>query len=728
MKKLLACTMLGGGLAGFAMIADAAAQEELPPLDVGPQPFTLGQTAVGEKKGSVEPRPPVAINTDAGPTPVQRTDSFGGVTISNRQNETFARYSLDQSVNIAPGVNSETTGGPRNEQDIYVRGFNRWQVPLTIDGVRVYLPADNRLDFARFLTPDIAEVQISKGYASVLDGPGGMGGQINLVTRKPTREVEAELRARTEFGRDGTYEGVKSYAYLGTRKESYYAQISSAWRDLRGWMLPDSYQSTPIQGWGFRNRSGTSDWSANAKIGYTPNATDEYSLSFIHQEGKKGVPYNIFDPIKLQRYWTWPYWNVQSLYFLSNTKIGDASYVKTRGYWNKLNNSLDSFSNPIMTLQNTPAAFNSAYNDYALGGGIEVGTIVAGVDTVKTSLEYRLNSHSADQQYFAFFGPAFKNVKCFPNVVCYTQPTISSLEDIYSVAIENTYRPTPQIDLVQGFSYDWRHLRQAEDFNTTPTPALPFGVVHYPLSDAQAPNFQGAAIYRYADRQEAHFNVSDRQRFPTLFERFSTQFGKAVTNPTLQPERAINFDLGWSYEFAPRSKISADLFYDVIRKLIQQVPEPAYGPTVTQFQNVGQGRFFGGELTADYFVRDDFSLGGNLTIMHRRVSAPYIPNFQPIGVPDFKMFLFAGYRPLEGLTITPNLEIDGSRWTATDIAPVIYFRTGAFIVVNTNVDYQVARNVKLSVGARNLFDTAYTLTYGFPEPGRSLYFGMKATF
>lgn len=56
-----------------------------------------------------------------------------------------------------------------------------------MDGVRIYLPADNRLDFGRFLTSDIAVVQVQKGYASVLDGPGGLGGAINLVTRVPVK-------------------------------------------------------------------------------------------------------------------------------------------------------------------------------------------------------------------------------------------------------------------------------------------------------------------------------------------------------------------------------------------------------------------------------------------------------------------------------------------------------------------------------------------------------------
>src|SRR5689334_8854216 len=58
------------------------------------------------------------------------------------------------------GVSSTLdTNGRRNERDVL---FGRWQVPLSIDCVRVYLPADNRLDFRRFLTGDIAQVQISK--------------------------------------------------------------------------------------------------------------------------------------------------------------------------------------------------------------------------------------------------------------------------------------------------------------------------------------------------------------------------------------------------------------------------------------------------------------------------------------------------------------------------------------------------------------------------------------
>ena len=97
-----------------------------------------------------------------------------GSTVTQAQMLTFDKISLDQAVNLAPGVNGQLdSNGRRNESDIFVRGFGRWQVPLMVDGVRIYLPADNRLDFARFLTSDVSEIQIQKGYVSVLDGPGG---------------------------------------------------------------------------------------------------------------------------------------------------------------------------------------------------------------------------------------------------------------------------------------------------------------------------------------------------------------------------------------------------------------------------------------------------------------------------------------------------------------------------------------------------------------------------
>ena len=168
------------------LVQTAAAQAPAPAEDEGEEIFTLGQvTVLGER--------------------LAHTSSDDSISTDEIWN--FNANTLTEAVKLVPGVNSGfTSNGRRNEGDISVRGFDRWRVPLSIDGIRVYLPADNRIDFNRFLTPDLGEIQIRKGYASVLDGPGALGGAVNLVTRKPTQEFEAEFQGGASFDRSGNYD------------------------------------------------------------------------------------------------------------------------------------------------------------------------------------------------------------------------------------------------------------------------------------------------------------------------------------------------------------------------------------------------------------------------------------------------------------------------------------------------------------------------------------------
>ena len=209
-------------------------------------------------------------------------------------------------------------------------------MPLTIDGVRIYLPADNRLDFGRFLTADVAAIQIRKGYASVLDGPGAMGGSINLVTRAPTREFESE--GGISIGGRGESEGWNGYAMAGTRRRNFYAMGSATYSTRDFWSLSGNYApvANSLQPSGRRIGSDNRDWRVNVKFGYTPNATDEYTLNHTTQSGEKGAPLNVRNnpPVPANSYWRWPYWDVQNTSFLTTTQLGAASYVKTKLYYN----------------------------------------------------------------------------------------------------------------------------------------------------------------------------------------------------------------------------------------------------------------------------------------------------------------------------------------------------------------------------------------------------------
>jgi len=656
---------------------------------------------------------------------------LGGDTISAEKFETFEKATLDKAVELTPGVVAYDMAGSRNEQNIYVHGFDRWQVPILLDGVRIYLPVDNRLDFGRFLTSNLAQVQISKGYASVLDGPGAMGGEINLVTRKPTRAVEGEIGTDFDFSRSGWYTGSRTYARVGTKQDLYYLQAAGAFNNSRGWELPDAYVGNVHQGEGLRGHSAAKDRDINLKAGYTPNATDEYSINYLRQEGQKGAPYNVsqygYSPYTSMapKYWTWPYWDVQSLAALTHTQIDPTAYVNTKIFWNRFDNALRQYSDAAQTTQNDGNAGNSSYHDWSLGGSVEAGKDILPWDTLKAALHYRRDTHN--EQSFGFTNPKTgKTAGCVANTPCYASPVINEYEDTYSVALENTAHVWDHVDLVQGFSYEWRNTLKAQGFNGS---TAPYGMIYYPNSYAAAPNGQVAAIWRYNDTDKVYLTFSDRTRFPTLFERYSTKFGYAIANASLRPERAANVQLGWEGYVAQRLKVEADVYGSDVQDMIgtvQNIPLPN-GKTTTQSQNIGHGHILGADLKADWAAADDLALGGHASLIHRWVNYSKGATGQLTGVPGVSAFFYAQWRPLANVTLTPDVQIAGQRWSS-NAAGNGYVQTGAYALVNFKAEWRAYEGLTFTAGARNLTDRLYVLSDGYPEPGRTFYLGARYTF
>ena len=635
---------------------------------------------------------------------------IGGAVVTHEQMQTFERNSLDQAVNLVPGVVSNfDANGRRNESDIFVRGFGRQQVPLMVDGVRIYLPADNRLDFARFLTADIAAIQIQKGYASVLDGPGAMGGAINLVTMKPTKAFEAE-GAISAAGRG--VEGWNAYAIVGSRQPRYYVQSSAAVSDRDSWSLSADYRPTAdsLQRSGERVSSDTQDWRANVKFGFTPNATNEYTFNYTKQSGEKGAPLNIYNnpPVPPNSYWRWPWWDVQNTSVLTHTQLGASSYVEAKAYFNTFSNGLDAFDDSTYTTQSANGRFHSPYDDRAYGTSVEFGTTPRRSNTVKAAFHYRTDVHT-EQQISRPTHPTLRT----------EEPEQEQSQYTWSVALEDTVRITPTIDVVGGLSYETYEITKAEEFTAAR------GSFEYPKGGSDAVNWQGALVWRHARTGEWHASISDRSRFPVIFELYSTRFGFATPNPDLGPERATNIELGWSRTIGA-TRASAAVFYSDVRDLIQTVVLP---DTTTQTQNVGNGEFSGVELSIDAPIGNTLRAGGNYTYMNRTIRDALQPNLRPTGVPTHRAFLYSTWQPLTRLRLTPSLELADDWWSEMNPAPAFpYVKTGAYSLLDFDATYALPRSVDVSVGLKNLLDEHYELAWGYPQPGRTFYLKTRMRF
>lgn len=675
--------------ASFVVAAPATAESAAPPKE--DEAFTLGQIIVTAPK--IEE---LVISSS---------------TLSSDAIYTFNRSTLDEAANLMPGVSASNSGGSRNERLIFVRGFDRFQVPLSIDGIRVYLPADNRLDYGRFLTPDIAEVQVARGYASVLDGPGAMGGAVNLVTRRPTKVIEAEVRGTLNLDRDVDYAGYNVFALLGTRQDKWYAQASYTRNFQDHWDLAGGYSPTAgsQEDGGERDFSRSRDWRVNAKLGFTPNDTDEYSISYTRQEGAKNAPLHVTDTTT-QRNWSWPYWNIESIYFLSTTALGDLATLKTRVYRNSFDNLLRSFDNRTQTTQTLPRAFNSWYADKAWGGSTQLDVDLTDTDSLSIAAHYRRDKHVEWQQVF-------------PSG--FVEPRQTNIEDTYSIAAENRLALSPLVSFVAGVSFDWRDLKKAEEYGAPPGGGAST-IFSYPIRDSSAFNAQGQLVWTPDADTRLHASVSSRARFPTIFERFSSRFGGATSNPDLKSERATNYEIGGSRRFGVLTAEGA-VFYSRLSDVIVAFPIIFNGQPVTQSRNLGKGDYYGAEIALTAQVGRSLNVGANYTYTHRELDDPSNAAFRPTGVPTHKAFAWADWSPVERLHIIPNVDIASDRWTV-NTAGTRYYRTGSYVLANLRIDYEVLDNVDVGVGARNLFDDNYTLTDGFPEPGRSLFASIRARY
>lgn len=612
----------------------------------------------------------------------------------------FSRDTLDDAVKLIPGVTAGLSGNSRNERLIYVRGFDRYQVPLSIDGIRVYLPADGRLDYGRFLTPDIAEIQVAKGYVSVLNGPGAMGGAVNLVTRKPEKELDAEARFSLNLDNDADYAGYTGFASLGTRHDRWYAQASYTRNFTDHWDLSNDFTPARNEDGGERNLSRTEDWRANAKIGFTPNATDEYAISYTRQEGEKLAPTHVSDSTGL-RYWTWPYWNLQNVYFLSTTQLGEIATLRTRAYYNTFKNSLDSFDDATLSTQTRGSSFNSAYSDRAYGGSASLDLRPSDAERLSVAFHYRNDRHREIQQ-------------SFPSGVF--EPWQTTIEETYSAAIENGYKLSPTLELVVGASYDWRDLRRAEDYTAG-------AFVYYKLRNGDAWNAQGQLLWTPDTETNLHLSVSSRARFPTIFERFSTRFGGAVSNPDLDAERATQVELGGARQFGPL-RIEASGWYAKLDDAIVSFPFIYQGNAVAQSRNVGSGDYYGAEVSATAQIAEGLRAGANYGWVHRKLDDPSIPAFHPTGVPEHSGFVWAEWSPVEAVRILPSLDVASQRWTV-NTAGTRYYKTGDYALANLRLDFDVTDWATLGVGGRNLFDENYTTVDGYPEVGRTLFVSLR---
>jgi iron complex outermembrane receptor protein len=585
---------------------------------------------------------------------------------------------VSNALNTIPSIVLHNIG-ERNELSVIIRGFDIRSIPVYIDGIPVYVTYDGYVDLGRFKTFDYSVISATKGLTPMEYGPNTIGGSINLVSLKPTEKID--IQAIAGYGSGNSYEyGVNA----GSRIDKFYFQGSFYGVKSDFFPLSKNYVPTTHEDGNERENSYSADQKVNVKVGFSPNEKNEYAINYIFQNAEKGTPpYSGSDSKQSARFWQWPVWNKQSVYFISKTNIAAHTNLKFRLFYDEFYNKLKSFDDKTYSTQNMRYAFTSIYDDHTWGGNTVLSYTFADKNKLNLSLHYKNDFHKENNE-----GEPVRNFNDY---------TVSAgFDDEFSV--------TSKLNLTAGLSYNFRKSLEAENYNPNTGE-----ISDFPLNQNSAVNAQIATGYSFLKNNTITFYLAHRTRFATLKDRYSYRLGRTIPNPELEPEQAMHYNLSYKSLFFEKLSVDASLFFIQLNNTIQQVDNVE--PGISQMQNTGKAEFKGFELTADYAFAKWASLSANYSYIERKNLSN--PELFFTNVPNHKVWANLKATPVKNLEINLNAEYNSERFS-TSYGTV----AGAFDLYNLHASYNL-KQFTIFTGIQNLLDENFAYTEGYPAPGRN---------
>jgi iron complex outermembrane receptor protein len=614
--------------------------------------------------------------------------------IDAEQIQLFNRETVASALEMLPGVS--LTLNSRNEQMLYVRGNDSRQVPVFVDGVPVYVPYDGEMDYGRFTTFDLSEIQVAKGFSSVLYGPNTLGGAINLVTRRPTRLFEGSALLGASEGN-----GFRSALNAGSRTDRFYQQASASYLSSDHWRLSGNFAPNAREDGGWRDNSYTRDRKFAYKAGWTPNASDEYVVGYVNQKGDKGNPV-CAEPQISPTYWQWPTWNKESVYVTTRTAVGSRSDVFLRAYHDTYDNTINEFTDGTFSKVATNGKLKptgmSIYKDFTQGALLGFETTLLPSHSLRAVLQTKNDIHR-------------ENNGLLPD----SRNWLHYQDRYYSLGLEDGIALAPAWDLSLGAAWDQQR---------------PVSSGAWPLPGAKTFfNGQAGAFWKAAKDVQVYATFAQKDHFPTLKDRYSLRLGTYIDNPALLPERSTNFETGVKASLLPWLRIEAALFRSDIHDLIQGIALTA-GPSkgLMQMQNLGQVRHSGAELSLGAKPWETLEAGLTCTYLDRdNITAPAI---KLTGTPRNRMTGFVKVQPWKSFHALASIQAQDGQWdNYSNLAKQsVTTRLGGFTTANLSLGWQPCAGVELTGGFTNLLDRNYQLTTGFPLPGRTWFANLRYSF
>jgi iron complex outermembrane receptor protein len=574
--------------------------------------------------------------------------------------------------------------GSRGERIFSLRGFSQRQVVVLVDGAPAYVPYDGQVDLNMIPAELVDHITVIKGPGSILYGPNGAGGAVNIVTRRPGAGPTAEVLAET--GRSNFVQLSGYHSLRVARWLAYTVHGGLAQQDA--FALSSRFTAQPGENGALRENSDRQAYNLGARFRLSPVAGHDLEAGLSLIDGSRGVPGSTMD--SAPQYWRFTTWRAVNLTlahagrYLETLKIDEQLFVSL------YDNLLDAYDDASFTTQISPMAFHSWYHDQIVGGRIRLRYRARRTPWGPTALRLWASVQHDRHE---------KDLEDGTMPVSYDRTIVTA---------------APEVEA--SFLGKWLSVTAALQVD-----------VESPSEEGEPAVGLGPLLSFRCDPSEdllLQATVARRTRFPTLRERFSSPGGFREPNPDLRPEVAWNLGLEVSWRAAAWLVMHVAVFDAEVEDLIEQV---YLGSGKDKLENIAAARLLGGELALKLSPRRWLDLSAGYSVLHaRRTDGLRDTDLLPYK-PAHKASLKLRVAPWRSIELTSSVAVIGPQ-DFEHPETGAWGRLGPYCRWNARLSVMPVRWATIWVSAKNILDANYQTKYGYPDPGRQLFVGSRLSY
>ncbi len=643
---------------------------------------------------------PVAKEILVSEKKIRRTPT--SVDIIDTEEAAGAMSSLPDLLADRVGVQIKRYGGLGSYSVVSIRGSNVNQVMVYMDGIPLNDSVFGEVNLENFPVENLEQIEIYRGFTPLRFGISGIGGVINLVTRKAPDHTDNYASAAY-----GSYETSKITLSRSQRLTDFSYLVFLNRTGSRGDFRFLDDNGTPVintddDRWVKRENNQHTSYSATAKASYNLGVAEISLLNdfFSKNQGLPGLNNNSVQ-----------YASLDTKRNLLNLGITiPALFIK----------GLKQEINLYHALRRD--IFDDSFNEIGLGSAKQTGLF----QTIGARAVTEWEIKSIGQTLTLLMLPQRETYRSRIDTAASTEKNPEEKRDRINFGLEDNLLLFGERLQITG---QIRQDRWKDSFRLENTPWQTGSGVREERENRITDLQGGMHLYLYRKALYLKGSLGHSHRIPSFTELFGDR-GVTQGNPELKPERSLNRDAGGGMHFEAIAEGFDEIlleyvyFNNRVTDIISLIPN---SQMTMKAQNISAAEISGHEVSLSLGFFRHVSLRGNYTYQ-RAMDRGDIPYYRGKYLPYRPLHEGAGSITLFNRHASVSYEISymGANFRDRANSDFYYVRQRTYHnLLLLLIPYQ---GIKAKFEIKNLTDDRTRDVIGYPLPGRSYYGSLACHF